>query len=70
MIQIGRMKKMPEYDVTIKGSVTKTYRIEADNEDEAIELAHEGFSVAYEEGIEEDYNQETISAVDILEDEE
>lgn len=61
---------MPEFDVTIKGSVTKTYRIEANDENEAIELAHEGFSMLVEEGIEEDYNEEPISAVEILEDEE
>ena len=56
---------MRQFDVTIKGSVTKTYRIEAENEQDAIEQAHEGFSMLAEEGIEEDYNEETMEVVEI-----
>lgn len=49
---------MPTYQVKITAKVTKTVEVEADNEDEAIEAAHENFTVACE-GDEEDYEQET-----------
>ena len=51
---------MPEYDVIIKGSVTKTIRVLADNEDEATVDAHSLFTVA-NEGKDENYEEETIS---------
>lgn len=35
---------MPEYDVTIRAIVTKTIRVEADSEDDAIDEAHEIFT--------------------------
>ena len=56
---------MKQFDVTIKGYVIKTYRIEAEDEESAIEMAHEGFSMLHEEGIEENYNQETVSAEEV-----
>jgi hypothetical protein len=50
---------MPKWNVTIKATVTKTITdIEADTEDEAIEIAHSLFTVAVEDG-EEDYDEQT-----------
>lgn len=51
---------MKEYGVIVRATVTKTVFVEAENEDDAIELAHEQFNILCD-GIEEDYNQETIS---------
>jgi hypothetical protein len=51
---------MPQWNVTIKGTVRKTITdIEADTEDEAVETAHSLFTMAPEEGVEEDYDEET-----------
>ena len=50
-----------KYDVIIRGTVTKTIAVEADNVDDAIVQAHEEFTVECE-GPFEDYNQETIDA--------
>lgn len=52
------------YDVTIVASVRKTYRIGADSEDEAIELAHNIFSVLNDD-TDEDYDQETIACEEV-----
>jgi hypothetical protein len=52
---------MPTYAVTIKATVIKTYSVEADNESDAVEQAHTEFVVANEEGIDEKYDQETVS---------
>ncbi len=35
---------MKTYDVTIRATVTKTLRIEAENEDEAVEYAYQEFN--------------------------
>jgi len=48
------------WDVKIKATVTKTISVEADNEEEAVELAHELFTVQCD-GVNEDYNEEIIS---------
>ena len=42
---------MSEYDVQIQATITKTERVEADTEDEAIEAAHSQFTSAVEEGV-------------------
>ena len=55
------------WNVEIKGShvVTKTINVEADTEDEAVELAHELFTMQHEDGIEENYyDEETISVIE------
>ena len=52
------------WNVKIKGSVTKTINVEADTEDEAVELAHELFTVQCEDGLKEDYDEETISVIE------
>jgi hypothetical protein len=36
---------MKTYSITIRATITKTLRVEADNEDDAIMMAHEEFSV-------------------------
>ena len=49
-----------QYEVTIRATVTKTYCVEAETEADAIEQAHEGFSILNDDAP-EDYNQETVS---------
>jgi len=49
------------WDVKIKATVTKTISVEADNEEEAVELAHELFTVCHEDNVKERYNEEIIS---------
>jgi len=56
-----------KYDVTITAKITKTYRVEADDEEEAIETAHQIFSVVAEEGIEENYDQDTVDCEEVTE---
>jgi hypothetical protein len=47
------------YKVTIRATVTKTYTVNASSEDEAVEEAHQIFSVL-EDGVPEDYDQDTL----------
>ena len=54
---------MKHWDVTIEGRVRKTIRVEGVDEAEAVEVAHGLFTVASEEGVEEDYDQETVRCV-------
>jgi len=56
---------MPFYDVKLEMQVQKTYRLEAETEDEAIELAHERASVLAEDGVPEHYDQETVSCTEV-----
>ena len=49
---------MNRYDVTITTRITKTYRVEANNEAEAVTQAHEVFSVLCDE-VPEKYTQDT-----------
>ena len=53
-------KKTKEWNITIQATVTKTIRVTAKNEQEAIEDAHGVFSVLNDDN-EEKYDQETIS---------
>jgi len=48
---------MKTYEVGIRATVCKRLRIEAESEEEAIEAAHEQFSVLNDD-IPEDYDQE------------
>ncbi len=50
---------MKTYQVTIEARVTKSYIVEADNEDGAYELAHEQFSVLNDDTPER-YEEETL----------
>lgn len=51
--------KVRTYKVKIQATIVKTVEVEATNEAEAIELAHQQFTVAVD-GLEEDYNEETL----------
>jgi capsular polysaccharide biosynthesis protein len=49
-----------KYEVTIRATITKTYTVEAEDEDEASEIANEEFDVRTQENIDERYEQDTI----------
>jgi hypothetical protein len=55
---------MKTYDVTIEAKVRKTYRVQAKNEDKAVEEAHQCFRVVCD-GTEEKYEQDTIEVTNI-----
>jgi hypothetical protein len=57
------------YEVEIEGRVRKTYTVDAVSEEAAIEQAHEIFSVSNEEGVDEEYHQETVRVNEVQEDE-
>lgn len=48
------------YEVVIKGSVTKTIKVKAADENDAVEFAHQKFDVGHQKGIPEDYDEEVI----------
>lgn len=50
---------LKQYNVTIRATVTKTYRVDAKDEDQATEEAHSIFSVLNDE-TPEDYEEETL----------
>ena len=51
---------MKTYDVVVRATVTKTVRVEAENEDDAYVFANESFSIL-NDGSDEDYTQEAIN---------
>lgn len=51
---------MKTYEVTIKATIYKTIMVEARDEDEASENAHDFFSVLPQTGIYERYLEETV----------
>jgi hypothetical protein len=51
---------MKTYDITIRATITKTFTIEADSREAAIEDANEKFHVGHEFDVPEDYKQEVI----------
>lgn len=55
---------MKKYNVTIKATVTKTYEVEAETEDQAIEEAHGIFSVLNDD-TPEDYEEDTLSVEEV-----
>ncbi len=55
---------MKNFEVTIKAVITKTYNVQADDQDTAYELAHEKFS-ALSDDTPEHYEQETINIKEI-----
>jgi hypothetical protein len=55
---------MKTYQVTIEARVTKSYIVEADNEDVAYELAHEQFSVLNDDTPER-YEEETLNICEV-----
>jgi hypothetical protein len=54
---------MKKFEVTIRATVTKTYLIDSDNIESAIEDAHDYFSVIPDNAPEK-YEQETIDAIE------
>ena len=54
---------MKKYEVIISAVITKWITVEADNEDEAVDLAHEEFNS--EVSLDEKYQQETVSVEEI-----
>ena len=54
-----------KYEVTIRAVITKTYTIEADDNDEAAAAAYDIFSVQNEQDVPESYTQEVIDTVQI-----
>lgn len=51
---------MTTYEVTIRATITKTLKVEASTEAEAVATAHDQFTVQCS-GADEDYTQETKS---------
>lgn len=56
---------MKQYDVTITARVTKTLRVEADNEQDACEFAHQEFSVVSDQ-LPEHYNEDTDNVTEVI----
>lgn len=55
---------MKTYDVTIRATITKTIRVEAEDIDAAIVEAHEDFTVA-DCNFYEDYDEETLDIEEV-----
>lgn len=55
---------MKIYDVTIRATVYKTIRVEAEDEDDAYVAAHEEFSVL-NDGVPERYEEETVEVKEV-----
>jgi len=55
---------MKTWEVTIEAKVTKTYTVDAENEDEATETAHSIFSVLNDD-TPENYDEETLEVVEV-----
>jgi hypothetical protein len=58
---------MPRYAVTIKMTVTKTYIVEADTKEDAIDLAYEISTVLSEDGIDENYSEDIMDTEELVE---
>jgi len=56
---------MKTYAVEIKVTIRKTYKVEAENETEATEKAHDIFSVLTEDDVDEEYDEETLSVEEV-----
>ena len=50
---------MKFFDVTIKATVTKTYTVQADDSDSAVQIAVDGFSVLSDDA-DEHYTQDVL----------
>lgn len=55
---------MKTYEVTIRATITKTYKVQAEDDNEALNIGHEVFSVECDE-TPEHYEQETIEVFEI-----
>ncbi len=56
---------MKTYDVIIRATITKTYRVEANDETEADETAHSIFDCLTEPGIPENYEEDTLEIEEV-----
>ena len=56
---------MKSYDITVRAIITKTLRVEANTQDEAVEIAHDLFDLHYEDDIPEDYDEETLEIKEV-----
>lgn len=52
------------YEVTIKATVTKSYTVQADDSDSAVQIAVDGFSVLADDA-EEYYTQEVLDIIEL-----
>ena len=57
---------MKTFDVVVRATVTKTVRVEAENEDDAYVFANESFSIL-NDGSDEDYTQEALDISEVTE---
>lgn len=57
---------MKTFDVVVRATVTKTVRVEAENEDDAYVFANESFSIL-NDGSDEDYTQEALEISEVTE---
>lgn len=55
---------MKTYEVTIRATIIKTYKVQAEDDNEALNIGHEVFSVERDE-TPEHYEQETIDVFEI-----
>ena len=55
---------MKTYEVTIRATITKTYKVEAKNANKAVEEAHEIFSVLNDD-TDENYEQDLLSVEEL-----
>jgi hypothetical protein len=58
---------MKTYKVTIRMTVTKTYEVEAEDEQEARDDASVNASPQHEAGVPEDYDQEILEVEEVKE---
>ncbi len=57
--------KLKKYNITVEATIRKTYEVESDSGQAAIEQAQEMFSVLPEEGVSERYDQQLVSAEEV-----
>jgi len=60
---------MKHYNVTIQATITKTLRVEAENKEDATELAHEEFSVLNDGNVIESYDQHRLDIEEVEQEE-
>ena len=51
---------MKKYEVTIRMVITKTYKVDAANQDEAVEIAFENSTPTYEDDVDEHFNEKLV----------
>jgi hypothetical protein len=54
---------MKTYSITIRATVTKTLQVQADNEQDAVEMANEEFSVENDHN-DENYEQDLLGVIE------